>query len=114
MALPAHTRQQRLTVELDTRVALEAVLVTALHRIPTARRQDWLRRLLLEGFRSECLGLRHALIEVPAPATAPLQGVPVSPGAAAEPAAAGVPTGGPRTVGPQTTKPLAHLRKLIG
>lgn len=29
-----------------------------LERIPTTRRQEWLRGLLVQGFRSECLALR--------------------------------------------------------
>ena len=109
-----HTRQQRLTVVLDTRVALEAVLVTALHRIPTARRQEWLRRLLLQGFRSECLGLRQAMTEAPAPVAAPLNVLPASRMTSAGPATAGEPTDVPLTTGAETTKPLANLRKLIG
>ncbi len=118
MTGPAHPRQQRLTVVLDTRVALEAVLVTALHRIPIARRQEWLRRLLLQGFRSECLGLRHAMTAVPAPVAAPLNVSSVSRTRPAEPAIAGTPSGAPTdiplTTGAQATKPLANLRKLIG
>ena len=30
-----------------------------LERIPTTRRQEWLRGLLVQGFRSECLALRR-------------------------------------------------------
>ena len=48
----------RIVVHLDPRMALEAVILNRLERIPTVRRQEWLRGLLVHGFRSECLVLR--------------------------------------------------------
>ncbi|MCP4129157.1 MAG: hypothetical protein GY753_19190 [Gammaproteobacteria bacterium] len=48
----------RLVVHLDPRIALEAIIMNRLERIPTTRRQEWLRGLLVQGFRSECLALR--------------------------------------------------------
>ena len=48
----------RIVVNLDPRIALEAILLNRLERIPTARRQEWLRGLVVQGFRSECLALR--------------------------------------------------------
>ena len=50
----------RVVLNLDPRVAWEAILLNGLERIPTARRQEWLRGLLVQGFRSECLALRGA------------------------------------------------------
>jgi len=50
----------RIVLQLDPRVALEAIILNRLERIPAARRQEWLRGLLLLGFRSECLTLRGA------------------------------------------------------
>ena len=45
-------------VQLDPRLALEAILLNRLARLPTTRRQEWLRSLLVQGFRSECQALR--------------------------------------------------------
>jgi hypothetical protein len=39
-------------------MALEAIILNRLERIPTTRRQEWLRGLLVQGFRSECRVLR--------------------------------------------------------
>ena len=51
---PAH----RVVLQLDPRIALEAIILNRLERIPTTRRQEWLRGLLVQGFRTECQALR--------------------------------------------------------
>ena len=48
----------RVVVHLDPRMALEAIILNRLECLPTARRQEWLRSLLVQGFRSECQALR--------------------------------------------------------
>ncbi len=48
----------RIALQLDTRVVLEAIILNRLQRIPTNRRQEWLRGLLVQGFRQECQTLR--------------------------------------------------------
>ena len=48
---------RRIVIHLDTRVALEAVLINRQACLPAARRQEWLRRLLLQGFYDECQAL---------------------------------------------------------
>ena len=48
----------RVTLQLDPRVALEAILLNRLGQLPTGRRQEWLRGLLVQGFRNECQALR--------------------------------------------------------
>ncbi len=48
----------RIVLQLDPRIALEAILLNRLERTPATRRQEWLRCLLLVGFRSECDVLR--------------------------------------------------------
>lgn len=48
----------RVTVQLDPRLALEAIILNRLARLPTTRRQEWLRSLMVQGFRSECQALR--------------------------------------------------------
>ncbi|MCP4287410.1 MAG: hypothetical protein GY792_23725 [Gammaproteobacteria bacterium] len=48
----------RVAVQLDTRIALEAIILNRLQRIPANRRQEWLRGLLVQGFRQECQALR--------------------------------------------------------
>jgi hypothetical protein len=49
---------RRLVIHLDTRVALEAVLLNRQECLPAARRQEWLRGLLMQGFFGECQALR--------------------------------------------------------
>ena len=48
----------RVVLQLDPRIALEAIILNRWERIPTTRRQEWLRGLLVQGFRSECQTLR--------------------------------------------------------
>jgi hypothetical protein len=55
-AKPGH----RIVLQLDVRIALEAIILNRLERIPVTRRQEWLRGLLVQGFRSECQTLRGA------------------------------------------------------
>jgi hypothetical protein len=50
----------RVVLQLDLRIALEAIILNRLERIPATRRQEWLRGLLVQGFRSECQALRSA------------------------------------------------------
>lgn len=49
---------QEFNVSLDTRIPLEAVVLQRLQRLPQGRRPEWLRQLLLAGFRSECQTLK--------------------------------------------------------
>ena len=49
---------QRIAMQLDSRITLEAIILNRLERIPVTRRQEWLRGLLVQGFRSECQALR--------------------------------------------------------
>ncbi len=51
---------QRIVLQLDPRIALEAIILNRLERTPAPRRQEWLRGLLVHGFRSECQVLRGA------------------------------------------------------
>jgi hypothetical protein len=50
----------RVALQLDTRIALEASILNRLQLIPQARRQEWLRGLLVQGFRQECQTLQGA------------------------------------------------------
>ena len=58
------TGANRLTLHLDPRVAFEALILNRLERIPKSRRQEWLRGLLVQGFRQECQSLRVVQGEV--------------------------------------------------
>jgi len=44
----------RLVLHLDPRIALESVILNRHECMPAARRQEWLRGLLVQGFRVEC------------------------------------------------------------
>ena len=63
--------RHRIVLQLDERIALEAIILNRRERIPATRRQEWLRGLLVQGFRSECQVLRGASDDAkrrPAPA----------------------------------------------
>lgn len=49
---------ERIAIQLDNRLPLEAIILNRLHGLPTNRRQEWLRGLLVQGFRDECQTLR--------------------------------------------------------
>jgi hypothetical protein len=51
---------RRIVLQLDPRIALEAIILNRLERMPATRQQEWLRGLLVQGFRSECQTLRAA------------------------------------------------------
>lgn len=53
----------RFTLQLDARIALEAIILNRIERVPARRRQEWLRGLLVQGFRAECLLLRTTAVE---------------------------------------------------
>lgn len=46
--------EHQITFMLDTRVSLEALVLNRLQRMPKTRRQEWLRGLVIQGFRREC------------------------------------------------------------
>ena len=48
---------QQLVIRLDHEVSLESNLLNRYAYLPTNRRQEWLRGLLLQGFRDECRAL---------------------------------------------------------
>jgi hypothetical protein len=104
--------EHQLMIVLDRRVALEALLVNAIQKSPAARRQEWLRRVLIQGFRAECQGVRALMAGNAAPNIPRRQGAP-------DPADRKGPHGeldalidvGRQALG---TKPLAQLRNTIG
>ena len=51
--------RNRIVLHLNTRMALEAIILNRLESIPQTRRQEWLRGLLVQGFRGECQMLRQ-------------------------------------------------------
>ncbi|NIB44064.1 hypothetical protein HBA55_30975 [Pseudomaricurvus alkylphenolicus] len=48
-------------IRLDARVPLESMVLNRLQNLPRARRDEWLRRLLILGFRSECHSLKSSI-----------------------------------------------------
>lgn len=49
---------RRLVLKLDASMAFEAFILNRLLRLPPSRHQEWLRGLLVQGFKSECHSLR--------------------------------------------------------
>ncbi|MEW5756435.1 MAG: hypothetical protein AB1810_09020 [Pseudomonadota bacterium] len=115
-------------LQLDPRVAFEALVLSRLERIPEARRQEWLRGLLVQGFRHECQGLKAAQDEVAPRRITPAPGRVVSPNGPRSAFAAWLakpasrPDGAIEAVGvvdeekaaDRRMKPFAGLRKVIG
>ncbi len=60
MIVATRSGGQRLYLQLDPRMAFEALILQRLARIPTGRRQEWLRGLLVQGFLDECRLRREA------------------------------------------------------
>ena len=103
----------RVALQLDTRIALEAIILNRLQRIPENRRQEWLRGLLVQGFRQECQALRGTMDETKQPAsmafTPRLKGAMTS--------SSDNPVIIPNTPSPvagKASKPFAALGKVIG
>lgn len=111
---------QQLLITLDSGVAFEALILNRWSRMPEGRREEWLRRLLVQGFQAECGALnaiesrgnrsesrpqasapetapRPELVE-PRQDTSPAEPIDELPGGTAEP--------------PELT--FADLRKVIG
>jgi hypothetical protein len=125
---------QRVCIRLDPAMLLEAVLIRRLALVPKARRQEWLRGLLVQGCLWETRVGRDALstaedrnstprgeASLPAPRTdhAPHPGPQrFSPRPTAEERTARqhvAPTGTSTALKePTGVKPFAHLRKVIG
>jgi len=103
-------------LQLDERIALEAIILNRRERIPATRRQEWLRGLLVQGFRSECQALRGASDDAKRSPTMAFKnqraGEPPKTGSHPEPKPAVV------KVGPSqanvASKPFAALGKVIG
>jgi len=49
----------RITFLLDTRVSLESLVLNRLHRLPEIRGEEWLRGLVVLGFRMECQATKY-------------------------------------------------------
>jgi hypothetical protein len=109
-------------VNLDAGIAVEALLLEKLAKLPEARREEWLRCLLLKGFQKECHELQKLSCR------APRSSVAISPRAADElrstdfrataASTPEAPTTSPRASdapqSPVTIVSLTALRKMIG
>ena len=103
----------RVAFQLDTRIALEAIILNRLQRIPESRRQEWLRGLLVQGFRQECQALRGTTDERREPvamafASKPEDAMKTS---SVNPVVAPI---APPPAGSGADKPFAALGKVIG
>jgi hypothetical protein len=119
---------KRIVLQLDPRVAFEALILNRLERIPEGRRQEWLRGLLVQGFRQECQSLRVVVDEVDSQPMRPSQGHVAStrqprtafaawltqPIASSNAAARMRPVAVEENTEATQGKPFAGLRKVIG
>lgn len=49
---------RRVVLKLDASMVFEALILNRLSRLPKARHHEWLRGLLVQGFKRECRSLR--------------------------------------------------------
>ena len=49
---------QRIDLQLNVAFAFEALILNRLRRLPKTRSHEWLRSLLVEGFKRECRAIR--------------------------------------------------------
>lgn len=111
--MPKRGPGTRVAVQLDDRIALEAIILNRLQRVPENRRQEWLRGLLVQGFRQECRTLQGTAV-----AKRPLPVMAFSPRPEGAMRGTSVnPVPNPKV--PQTTagsagKPFAALGKVVG
>ena len=54
--------EHRVVIMLNTRIALEAVVLNRLQQLPSNRQQEWLRGLIIQGFRVESQVTRALLL----------------------------------------------------
>ena len=106
----------RITLQLDSRVVLEGVMLNRLERIPKGRRQEWLRGLLVAGFKAECRVLRDTSDNTK---STPVSGFGDWLALQTPSTSIASPTPEPTPVmtaeGPASSaKPFAHLRKVVG
>ncbi len=49
---------QRITLQLDVAFVFEALILHRMQRLPKSRCEEWLRGLLVQGFKRECRAIR--------------------------------------------------------
>ena len=49
---------QRITLQLDVAFVFEALILHRMRRLPKSRCEEWLRGLLVQGFKRECRAIR--------------------------------------------------------
>jgi hypothetical protein len=49
---------QRITLQLDVAFVFEALILHRMRRLPKIRCEEWLRGLLVQGFKRECRAIR--------------------------------------------------------
>lgn len=54
----SRSRDLGVHIKLDARVPLESMVLNRLRRLPWERRNEWLRNLLVQGFKLECQSLK--------------------------------------------------------
>jgi len=63
---------QRIVLNLDVAIVFEALILNRLAQLPNSHREEWLRGLLVQGFKSECGALRVVQRDQQSSSNAPL------------------------------------------
>ncbi len=126
--------RQSITVDLDRRVPLEALILQRLHRLPVCRHKEWVRQLVLVGFRNECQTMKTEYVNgsftgvnapmksssIPHPVQSKNDSMPVSSASRAQAAETQAEIQPSPSFSPpensldNTSKPFAHLKRVMG
>lgn len=126
--------RQSVTVDLDMRMPLEALILHRLQRLPVCRHEEWVRQLVLAGFRNECQTMKAEHVNgsfagvdghmksfsMPHPVQSKDDSVPLSSASRAQAAETQTEIQSspsytpPENSSDNTSKPFAHLKRVMG
>lgn len=101
--------QQSITIDLDMRMPLEALILHRLQRLPICRHEEWVRQLVLAGFRNECQTMKAETI----PRSFKGVGDHKNPHSTPYPDQSSQPLRPSEVVSDNTSKPFAHLKRVM-
>jgi hypothetical protein len=102
--------RQSITVSLDMRMPLEALILHRLQRLPVCRHEEWVRQLVLAGFRNECQVMKADTI----PRSLKGVGNHTNPPSTPSLDQTSQPPRSSEVASDNTSKPFAHLKRVMG
>lgn len=102
--------RQSITVNLDMRMPLEALILHRLQRLPVCRHEEWVRQLVLAGFRNECQAMKADTVPQSLKSVGDRMNLPSTP----HPDQSSQPLSSSEVTSDNTSKPFAHLKRVMG